>query len=470
MNGNLVNDLFSEELTDFFDAQPSNTNIAPSKEPPVTESPKKKVDINSLIDTFGVNDKKISLKNEDDIRNIIKAIKVVKENISSIAGVYGDDVAEQLLALIQDEDLLIRRLRAIMERRLEKLARIRENENLLKAEEEEFNQMVSMDPSLLSIAIFLTVEKMIEKRLESKKNESTSGTSSMSTIITPEDKEKYLKSLDKKLALIEKHTGVKLDEALINFFKSDEYIYSTTLQLPDILRDEDYKRIMDAWSLPVLVNDTREEEASKEISTAEQSILALERYVAINGLGNSEDNPTIGLLRSLSSNVQEEKDRINADVDFFKKEKLKERVECAILYSVKDQTQNSKLQSLSSALKETITSRVNYMQDETVLRQERKEYTSDHSNKENERDSKDYLNALAGVNTAINQRREERAKGSVSFIPQSVTVMRVMRSQEQEQKLDEAKDMESINSQEELSFGGRQKVMQMNRNNFKLAS
>jgi len=466
MNGNLVNDLFNEELTDFFDAKPSNTNIAASKEPPVTETPRKKIDINSLIDTFGVNDKTISLKNDDDIRNIIKAIKIVKENIASIRGVYGDEIAEQLMALIPDEDLLIRRLRAIMERRLEKLARIRENENLLKAEEEEFNQMIQKDPSLLSIAIFFTVANMIEKRLENKKNESQSGTSSMRTIISPEDKENYLKSLDKKLALIEKHTGVKLDEALINFFRSDEYIYSTTLQLPDILRDEDYKRIMDAWSLPILVNDTREEAASKEINIAEESIKALERYVAINGLGNSEDNPTIGLLRTLSSNVQEEKDRINADVDFFKKEKLKERVECAILYSVKDQTQDSKLQSLSSALKETITSRINYMQDETKLRNERKEYTSDHSNKENERDSKDYQNALSGVNVAVNKRREERAKGSVSFIPQSVAVMRVMRSQEQER--DNAKDMESIENQN-LSFGGRQKVMQMNRNNFKIA-
>ncbi len=467
MNENLVNDLFSEELTDFFDAKPSSTNIAPSKEPPVTETPRKKIDINKLIDTFGVNDKTISLKNDGDIRDIIRAIKIVKENIASIRGVYGDEIAEQLMALIPDEDLLIRRLRAIMERRLEKLARIRENENLLKAEEEEFNQMIQKDPSLLSIAIFFTVANMIEKRLENKKNESQSGTSSMRTIISPEDKENYLKSLDKKLALIEKHTGVKLDQALIDFFKSDEYIYSTTLLLPDILRDEDYKRIMDAWSLPILVNDTREEAASKEINTAEESIKALERYVAINGLGNSEDNPTIGLLRNLSLNVQEEKDRINADVDFFKKEKLKERVECAILYSIKDQTQDSKLQSLSSALKETITSRINYMQDETNLRKERKEYTSDHSSKENERDSKDYQNALSGVNVAVNKRREERAKGSVRFIPQSVVTMRVMRSQEQER--DNAKDMESIDSQD-LSFGGRQKVRQMNRNNFNMAS
>jgi hypothetical protein len=107
------------------------------------------------------------------------------------------------------------------------------------------------------------------------------------------------------------------------------------------------------------------------------------------------------------------------------------------------------------------------MQDETNLRKERKEYTSDHSSKENERDSKDYQNALSGVNVAVNKRREERAKGSVRFIPQSVVTMRVMRSQEQER--DNAKDMESIDSQD-LSFGGRQKVRQMNRNNFNMAS
>ena len=457
MNDNLVNDLFNEELTDFFDSKSDSTRIAPSDEGKVnSEIPKKKVDINKLMDIFGVDKKHFNLKSVKDIEEIMKAIKVVKENIASIASAYGDEIAEELLSLISDEKLLEKRLRAIMERRLEKIQKLHNDENLLKAEEEEFRQVIAKDPSLLSIAIFFTVAHMIEKRLENKKNESGSSSSSMKGIITPEDKENYLKTLFKKLKLIEDHTGVKLDQELINFFTSDEYIYSTTSKLPDILRDEDFTRIMNAWSLPLLVNDNREELANRELYSAENSIKSLERYVAINGLGNTEDNPTIVLLNNLRRDVAEEKDRVNADINFFKKEKLKERVEVAILYSVKDQTKDTKLQSLSNALKETITDRINYMKDETVLREKRKEYTSEKTNKDNEKNSKDYLETLTGVNKAVNKRREDRAKGSIKFVPSSLVEKRMIRDAEIVR--DNVKDEAQIEGQK-LSHGGRQKVL-----------
>jgi hypothetical protein len=309
---------------------------------------------------------------------------------------------------------------------------------------------------------------MIEKRLENKKNESGGSTSSMKGIITPEDKETYLQSLFKKFKLIENHTGVKLDQELINFFTSDEYIYSTTSKLPDILRDEDFTRIMNAWSLPILVNDNREELASREIYSAEDSIKSLERYVAINGLGNTEDNPTIVLLNNLRRDVAEEKNRVNSDINFFKKEKLKERVEVAILYSVKDQTKDTKLQSLSNALKETITDRINYMKDETVLRAKRKEYTSDKTNKDNEKNSKDYLNALTGVNQAINKRRIDRANNIVKFVPKSLVEKRMIKDAEIVR--DNVKDEAQISGQS-LSHGGRQKVLNHYRTyNNKMAS
>ena len=226
---------------------------------------------------------------------------------------------------------------------------------------------------------------------------------------------------------------------------------------------------MNAWSLPILVNDNREELASREIYSAEDSIKSLERYVAINGLGNTEDNPTIVLLNNLRRDVAEEKNRVNSDINFFKKEKLKERVEVAILYSVKDQTKDTKLQSLSNALKETITDRINYMKDETVLRAKRKEYTSDKTNKDNEKNSKDYLNALTGVNQAINKRRTDRANNIVKFVPKSLVEKRMIKDAEIVR--DNVKDEAQIDSQS-LSHGGRQKVLNYYRtyNNNKMAS
>jgi hypothetical protein len=467
MNENLVKDLFDEELTDFFDAKPSNDSAASNEVKVNSEIPRSKIDINKLIDIFGVNEKKFNLKSVEDISNIIKAIKVVKENINSIRGTYGDEIADELLSLISDEELLERRLKALLERRMEKIKLLHDDKNLLQAEEEEFNQVIEKDPSLLSIVIYFTVANMIEKRLENKQSENGSTSSSMKGIITEEDKENYLKSLFKKLDLIEKHTGVKLDNELKNFFTSDEYIYSTSLNLPDVLRDEDYTRIMNAWSLPIIVNDNREELANREINSAEDSIKARERDVGINGLGDSKENPTVVLLQGLKDNVNEEKNRVNSDISFFKNEKLKERVECAILYGVKDQTQNSTIQSLTNALKETITGRINYMKDETNLRAVRKSYDSDKSNKDNERNSKDYMDALTGVNKAINERREDRAKNKVSFIPQSLKQKRVMN--ETVAQMDIVKDEEQINSQN-LSYGGRQKVLSMKKTYNNMAS
>jgi hypothetical protein len=221
---------------------------------------------------------------------------------------------------------------------------------------------------------------------------------------------------------------------------------------------------MNAWRLPILINYNREELQSKEIASAEDSIRALERYVAINGLGNTQDNPTIDLLSRLKNDVAEERGRVQKDIDFFKKEKLKERVECAILYSVKDQTQNTKLSSLTNALKETITSRINYMTDEVHLREARKNIMNDQSNKENERDSKDFLNALTNVNTAINKRREERALNGVQFLPKALVAKRIV---DKGKANDNVKDEKAIESQS-MSYGGRQKVLSYNRqNNFR---
>jgi hypothetical protein len=126
------------------------------------------------------------------------------------------------------------------------------------------------------------------------------------------------------------------------------------------------------------------------------------------------------MLNKLKADVKEEKDRVSEDNKFFTKEKLKERVECALLYSVKGQTESPTIKSMSNALKETITARINYMQDETHLRQERKNAVNDKSNKDNERHSSEYQSSLMNANKEVNARREKRAKGEVKFIPQAV--------------------------------------------------
>ena len=378
--------------------------------------------INRVMDLFGINKKNhLTFKNAGDLMEIINAVKMIKQNIQELRSAFGDEAADGLLELLPEEDYLMMLLQRLLQIREARMKELRDDEEALAAEEAQFQQEVQRDQRLLALVAFLGVYNMMKKRKEAKENgEGGTDTGSLKQIITEEDKEEYMRNLFKKLAIVEKYTGVRVSQELIDFFKSDEYIYSNDLNLPDILRDEDFNRIKNAWSLPVLIDDNREELASKEISGAETSIASLENFIVMNGLGNSQDNQSVQMLNKLKADVKEEKDRVSEDNKFFTKEKLKERVECALLYSVKGQTESPTIKSMSNALKETITARINYMQDETHLRQERKNAVNDKSNKDNERHSGEYQSSLMNANKEVNARREKRAKGEVKFIPQAV--------------------------------------------------
>ena len=100
---------------------------------------------------------------------------------------------------------------------------------------------------------------------------------------------------------------------------------------------------------------------------------------------------------------------------------------------------------------------MDYMKEEENLRRERKELINDKSNEDNEKNSKDYLEALGSVNEAVDKRREQRALGYVSFIPEAVRMSKE-RKAELEKDNEINRDERSINGQD-LSIGGRQKVL-----------
>lgn len=391
--------------------------------------------INKLMDVFGFDkNKRFSFKNAEDVENLIKSIKVIKENIKSLKAAFGEEAGEELIILLpEDEDKLRESLLMKLAERLKRIEELFGDPEALEAEEMAFYEEAKHDDLLAIMFLTYQLGMMVNQRLSNKQGNGggtsvTEGTTNLKEIVTPLDKEEYLKNLYKKLALIEKYTGVTLDPSLIEFFKSDEYIYSDELKLPDILRDEDFERIKNAWSLPVIIEDNREELKSKEIMDAENSISSLETFVAKNGY-DTRDNPTIGMLNKLKSDVEEEKNRVSEDNKFFTKEKLKERVECALLYGVKGQTENPKINNLSNALKETITGRINYMKDEQNLRNERKKENNDKTNKDNEIHSDVYHDNLSKANKEVNDRREKRAKGKVTFIPKAVSMKREMNKQ-----------------------------------------
>jgi hypothetical protein len=474
-NNNLEDELLDEELTEFFN---DDTNDKDKKED-------KKEDVNlkvkQLLDTFNVQKNYESIVNIKDAKEVKKMIETVRNNLSSLEAVYGADVVDQLRELLEMEEEITRKLQEFFNNRDEMIKKFMTVDNMSRNNDvpeeirKAFIQYVALNPELDSVFLYYQLSNMIDRRYENMaNNEGGQGTAvsqdeglglleagaavvgykageKAAQIYTAENKEEYLKNFYNKVKIIEQATGVTLDEEFIKFFTSDEYIMANDLKLPPMLQDENYDKLKDTWSLPDMINDLRAEEADKELYAANDSIKSLENHFAVN-YNDTKDNSVIETLKGLSSDVTEEKNRIEQDIEFLKKEKLKERVEVAILASVAGNTENKKIDTLANLLKETITSRVNYMKDENNLRDMRKENIKDMSNKDNERNSKDYFDALQGVNVAINKRREERAAGNVKFTP------KILQAKNELKKNEISNDEKSINSQN-LSMGGRQKVL-----------
>ena len=474
-NRKLDDELLDEDLADFFNDEPSIER----KEPNDKEIAKR--NINELIDTFNVKKDSARASSIKDINELRDMISNIRENIKSFEAVYGEDVTEKIALLLKDEEEIERLMQEFMDYRMEMLNRINavkdvaDKYSIPKEVEKMFARFAAMHPELDTVYIYYSLSDMINKRKEMiEANESGSGSTEgkpvaisedgqvvglegvatglqVANIITDQDKQSYLEDFFTKVKIIEEKAGIVLDPEFIKFFTSDEYIKANDLTLPPLLQDENYDKLKDTWSLPVMVEDSREEETNLELYQAKDSINSLEKYYAQN-YGNTQDNSVIETLKGLSEDVSEEKERIEKDIEFFKKEKMKERVEVAILASVAGYQSNKKIDTLANLLKEKITNRVNYMNDEKNLRDMRKENINDMTNKDNERNSSDYFEALQGVNTAINKRREQRASGQVKFTPKIILAKNELKKNEIHN------DERSIDNQK-LSMGGRQKVL-----------
>ncbi len=492
---NLDDELLDEELSDFFKDEDSKEEQ--KKEEDASLANQKVVE---LLDTFNVKKNFNEIATIKDAKDFTAMTDKVKANLASLESVYGADVANKLEEILAMEELIQAQLKAFFEFREGLAAKFKMAREATEHNEmpPEFRQSVeayiAAHPLLDTVVLYYALSNMIDRRKEQMADAEGAGAGlgeeeeeeysvgeivaaaagyaagkkvgqEIGNFINAEDKEAYLKNFFNKIKIIEQATGLTLDDEFKKFFTSDEYITSSNLTLPELLRDENYDKLKDTWSLPDMVEDLRVEQANRELYAANDSIKSLENHFAVN-YGNTQDNSVIETLKGLSGDVQEEKQRIEQDIEFLKKEKLKERVEVAILATVSGLTQNKKIDTLANLLKETITSRVNYMKDENNLRDMRKNLIQDKSNNDNERNSADYFEALQGVNTAVNRRREERAEGKVSFLPKIMVAKNELKKDQM--NLEIGSDERSINDQG-LSMGGRQKVLryvnQFNSNN-----
>ncbi len=509
-NENLESELLDEELSDFFNdetvkEEPKVEEIKEEIKEVVTEVPqehvvvqpepvalpkKEEVDRNKIIEemmgTFNVKQDYSKITSIRDAREVKEKIQNIRNNLNSLKSVYGEEVTAKLKILLENEDEIEKLIEEMIQLREEMLMRMRALERAAReasADEEIKRAMmrfIAMHPEIDTLLIYIVVNDMVERRNERLQEGEAGGegpttkapeeplldpnafaagyvTAAAIANLNQDDVNKYLESFYKKVALIEKYTGVKLDEEFIQFFSSPQYILSSSCELPPLMKEDNFDKLKDTWSMPLLVNDTREEEMDKELYKANESIKSMENFYSSN-YGDAKDNGVIDALKGLSNDVEEEKKRVNQDIEFFKNEKVKEKVEVAILASIDNKThQDPKIGTLSQLLKESISSRVDYMKDEENLRKERKNISQDKTNKDNEANHEDYFDALQGVNKAIEERREKRAQGYVSFIPEAVKVNRAVKRDAE--KNSEMQKVDNSIANQDLSIGGRQKVL-----------
>ena len=177
------------------------------------------------------------------------------------------------------------------------------------------------------------------------------------------EKEYYLRILQRRLELIENKYGIKFDQELIDFFKSDEYFENGNI---DFLENADsFGKVDDVWNDKDLLNDSAE-----VINKVEEDNKNAMEIVKSNALKYGDSS----LYSSVASNCEElekfidkTKKEAAEDDKFYNEQKSKDRVERAILAMAVKNNENDKIKALGEVLIESINKRANYMKDEIEI-------------------------------------------------------------------------------------------------------
>ena len=283
---NLDDELLDEELSDFFKDEDSKEEQ--KKEEDADLANQKVVE---LLDTFNVKKNFNEIATIKDAKDFTAMTDKIKANLSSLESVYGADVANKLEEILAMEELIQAQLKAFFEFREGLAAKFKMAREATEHNEmpPEFRQSVeayiAAHPLLDTVVLYYALSNMIDRRKEQMADAEGSGAGfggeeeeeeysvgeivaaaagysagkkvgeEIGNFINAEDKEAYLKNFFNKIKIIEQATGLTLDDEFKKFFTSDEYITSSNLTLPELLRDENYDKLKDTWSLPEMVED-----------------------------------------------------------------------------------------------------------------------------------------------------------------------------------------------------------------------
>ena len=238
------------------------------------------------------------------------------------------------------------------------------------------------------------VPKQVEEEKKDKREDET-------------DKEYYLRILQRRLELIEQKYGIKFDQELIDYFKSDEYYKNGNINFLE--NDETLKKIHKVWSETELL-DTSSEVIDK---VAEENKKAMEviKNNAFKYGDSSLYSSVVEDCEELENYVEKtKKDALN-DEKFYNEQKTKDRVERAILAMAVKSNENEEIKALGEVLTESINKRADYMKDEIDI----KNYRRNLKIKEDSTKSLDEIKVVKDSDDKLvlllNERRENRPNG-----------------------------------------------------------
>ena len=283
---NLDDELLDEELSDFFKDEDSKEEQKKEEDADLANQK-----VAELLDTFNVKKNFNEIATIKDAKEFTAMTDKIKANLSSLESVYGADVANKLEEILAMEELIQAQLKAFFEFREGLAAKFKMAREATEHNEmpPEFRQSVeayiAAHPLLDTVVLYYALSNMIDRRKEQMADAEGSGAGfggeeeeeeysvgeivaaaagysagkkvgeEIGNFINAEDKEAYLKNFFNKIKIIEQATGLTLDDEFKKFFTSDEYITSSNLTLPELLRDENYDKLKDTWSLPEMVED-----------------------------------------------------------------------------------------------------------------------------------------------------------------------------------------------------------------------
>ena len=232
-----------------------------------------------------------------------------------------------------------------------------------------------------------------------------------------DDKKKYyLEKLRRRIDLVQKKYGIEFDRDLIEFFESDEYFLDG--KIPDLDNYEALAKIDKAWNTAQVMNNNAEE-INKIAEENAKAIETMKKNALLFGDKSLYDS-VVEDCNELEQFIDKSKEVAIQDEKYYNDQKIKEKVEVAILCIVSQKAENPKLSQFIDVLKNAINKRTEYMTEEIKLKSYARDLETKEINAKEIEEIADIKTKHDRVVDLLDDRRGERGQVDFATNPEKV--------------------------------------------------